>query len=296
MMPDVPASRRIISVGLLFALPLIVIFGVVRVVPALAAFYGSFTDFSGVHAANWVGFSNYWELASSRSFRQALLNTVIYTLGVTLPSTLLGFSLALLLNADILFRGVLRSIFFLPAVVSFVSVATIWAYILNSQFGVLNYLLSTIGFSKVPWLDSGTWAMPSLIAIGIWKSFGYATTIYLAALQGIPAELYEAASLDGSTARQRFAAITWPLMLPVTTFVFLMTAIVSFQAFDQVLVLTGGGPGHATTTVVLETYRNAFEFLRFGYASAMAFVLTLVIAFFSFVLLRLGGRRMRNAT
>jgi multiple sugar transport system permease protein len=207
---------------------------------------------------------------------------------------LLGLGVALLLNTTIFFRGLFRTLFFLPAVVSFVSIAVIWAYILNSQFGILNYVLSLLGMKKILWLDSTTWAMPSLIAIGIWKAIGYNTTIYLAGLQAIPEELHEAAKIDGARAINRFFDITWPSLLPVTMFVLLMTAIVGFQAFDQVLVLTAGGPADATTTVVIQTYKNAFEFLRLGYAAAMAFALAVVIGLFSFLLIRAGGRQRRR--
>jgi len=284
-------SRRSFRVppGLLFALPVVAIFLVVRVVPALSALYLSFTDFTGVARPKWIGLANYLELTRDPVFRQALLNTIIYTLGVAVPSTLLGLAIALLLNTTIFFRGLFRTLFFLPAVVSFVSIAVIWAYILNSQFGILNYGLSLLGIPKILWLDSTDWAMPSLIMIGIWKSIGYTTTIYLAGLQAIPQELHEAAKVDGARAIERFFDITWPLLLPVTVFVLLMTAIVGFQAFDQVLVLTSGGPARATTTVVLETYKNAFEFLRMGYASAMAFALAVVIGLFSFLLIWRGG-------
>jgi multiple sugar transport system permease protein len=273
----------------------ITIFLLVRVVPALSALYISFTNFSGVAAPKWIGLANYLELAGDPVFRRALLNTVIYTLGVAVPSTLLGLAVALLLNTTIFFRGFFRTMFFLPAVVSFVSIAVIWAYILNSQFGVLNWGLSLFGLAKVPWLDSTEWAMPSIIAIGIWKSIGYTATIYLSALQAIPHELHEAAKVDGANALNRFLDITWPMLAPVTVFVLLMTAIVGFQAFDQVLVLTAGGPAEATATVVLETYKNAFEFLRLGYASAMAFALAVVIGLFSILLIWRGGNRRRAA-
>lgn len=282
--------------GLLFALPVMAIFLVVRVIPSLGALYISFTDFTGVQAPKWVGLANYLALSRDPVFRQALFNTIVYTVGVAVPSTFLGLGVALLLNTTIFFRGLFRTLFFLPAVVSFVSIAVIWAYILNSQFGIVNWGLSKLGIAKILWLDSTTWAMPSLIMIGIWKSIGYTTTIYLAGLQAIPQELHEAAKVDGGNAIQRFCDVTWPLLRPVTLFILLMTAIVGFQAFDQVLVLTTGGPANATTTVVIETYRNAFEFLRMGYASAMAFTLAVVIGVFSVLLIRAGRQGRREAT
>lgn len=191
-----------------------------------------------------------------------------------------------------MFRGFFRTVFYLPVVVSFVSIAMIWSYILSPQFGVLNYGLSLMGFAKVPWLESPATALPTLIGIGIWKNIGYTTIIYLAGLQGIPSEIYEAARIDGANALHRFRILTWPLLHPVTAFVMLMTGITAFQAFDQVLVLTGGGPARATTTVVLETYRSAFQFLRFGYAAAMAFLLFLIIAALGLTLI---GLKQRDA-
>ena len=151
-------SRRSFRVppGLLFALPVVAIFLVVRVVPALSALYLSFTDFTGVARPKWIGLANYLELTRDPVFRQALLNTIIYTLGVAVPSTLLGLAIALLLNTTIFFRGLFRTLFFLPAVVSFVSIAVIWAYMLNSQFGILNYGLSLLG---VTILDYVVWRM-----------------------------------------------------------------------------------------------------------------------------------------
>jgi multiple sugar transport system permease protein len=281
--------------GLLFVLPVMAIFLFVRVIPSLAALVISFTDFGGVRAPEWVGLANYRELLQDPVFRRALINTITYTIGVAVPSTVLGLAVALLLNSVIIFRGFFRTMFFLPAVVSFVSIAVIWSYLLNSQFGVVNFFLSFFGLAKVPWLDSTTWALPSLIMIGIWKNLGYTTTIYLAAIQAIPHELHEAATIDGGNAVQRFRDITWPMLLPVTVFVMLMMSIIAFQAFDQILVLTNGGPAGASTTVVLETYRAAFQFLRFGYASAMAFALAVVIGLFSFILIKSGSRRDRVA-
>jgi multiple sugar transport system permease protein len=279
----------------LFVLPVMAIFLFVRVIPSLAALVISFTDFGGVRAPEWVGLANYRELLQDPVFRRALINTITYTIGVAVPSTVLGLAVALLLNSVIIFRGFFRTMFFLPAVVSFVSIAVIWSYLLNSQFGVVNFFLSFFGLAKVPWLDSTTWALPSLIMIGIWKNLGYTTTIYLAAIQAIPHELHEAATIDGGNAVQRFRDITWPMLLPVTVFVMLMMSIIAFQAFDQILVLTNGGPAGASTTVVLETYRAAFQFLRFGYASAMAFALAVVIGLFSFILIKSGSRRDRVA-
>jgi ABC-type sugar transport system permease subunit len=284
----------LVPIGVYFVLPVTIVFLGVRVLPSFGALYLSFTDYSGLQAPHWVGLANYRALVSDPVFRDALVNTIVYSIGVVVPSVLIGLGIALLLNSRIFFRGFFRTLFYLPAVVSFVSIATIWAYLLNSQFGVVNYALTLVGSPKVAWLDSTTTALPTLIAIGIWKNVGYTTVIYLAGLQAIPEELYEAARIDGTNAAQRFLEITWPLLRPVTVFAMLITGIAAFQAFDQVLVLTAGGPARASTTVVLETYRNAFEFLRFGYAAAMAFLLFVIIAGFGSALIRLRDPEARR--
>lgn len=271
--------------GIAFVAPVALLFLVVRVVPALAALYLSFTEFSGISTPAWIGLDNFRDLLDDDSFKAALRNTLIYTFGVVVPSTLLGMAVAMLLNTRLMFRSLFRTIFFLPAVISLVSIAMIWAYILNSQFGVLNFLLSELGMKRVAWLDDPRYALGTLILLGIWKNVGYTSVIFLAALQGLPSEIYEAASVDGANRWQQFCRITWPLLLPVTVFVAFMLSIAAFQTFDQVLVLTGGGPAGSTTTVVLETYKAGFQFLKFGYASAMAFALFAIIAVVGSVML-----------
>jgi ABC-type sugar transport system permease subunit len=279
-----------LPIGLYFVLPVVMIFLLVRILPSVGAFYLSFTDFAGIEAPRWVGLANYRELSGDPVFGAAIRNTTLYAFGVVIPSTLIGLAIALLLNSMILFRGFFRTVFYLPVVVSFVSIAMIWSYILSPQFGILNYGLALLGLPKVAWLESTATALPTLIGIGIWKNIGYTSIVYLAGLQGIPGEIYEAARIDGANAWNRFWVLTWPLLRPVTLFLVLMTGIAAAQAFDQVLVLTGGGPARATTTVVLETYRNAFQFLRFGYAAAMAFALFLIIAVLGLALVHMQQR------
>lgn len=280
--------------GFLFILPVTAIFFVVRILPSFGAFYLSFTDYSGLEAPRWVGVANYLEAFSNPIFLKALLNTTLYSVGVIVPSTLIGLGIALLLADTLPFRSLFRTLFYLPVVVSFVSIAMIWSYLLNAQFGVVNYALSLVSLPKIAWLESETTALPTLIVIGIWKNLGYTTVIYIAGLQGVPGELHEAAKVDGGNAWQRFRDVTWPLLTPVTLFLFLMTGIAAFQAFDQVLVLTAGGPANATTTVVLEAYRNAFQFLRFGYAAAMSFALFVVIGTLGLTMIILRERSASN--
>lgn len=272
--------------GLLFVLPVVVLFLCVRVIPALGAFYLSLTEYSGVSTPVWRGLQNYVELFADEIFLKAVRNTVLYTVGSVVPATFLGLFFAILLNQKIRGLTIFRVAYYSPVVVSFISISMIWIYILNSQYGVLNFFLSLFSLPRIHWLDDTTWALPSIIVIGIWKNLGYTTVIYLAGLQAIPGELHEAATVDGAGAWGRFRCVTWPLLWPTTVFIMLMTGIVAFQAFDQILVLTAGGPAYATTTVVHEIYQNAFNYLKMGYASAMAFILFAVIAACSFALLR----------
>lgn len=274
--------------GLAFVLPVVSLFLLFRVAPALGAFYFSLTDFSAIGATRWVGLRNYVQLLDDDVFRTALGNTAYYAAGSVLPAALLGLGVALLLNRRLRGLAVYRMAYYSPVVVSMVSVSMIWIYMFNSQFGVVNYALSLVGMPRLGWLDEPRLAMPSVIIVGIWKNLAYDVLIYLATLQAIPAEYHEAAMVDGASAWQRFRHVTWPLLVPTTVFILLMTGIFALQAFDQILVLTAGGPANATTTVVFEIYRNAFQFLKMGYASAMAFVLFVVIFAASMLTLRLG--------
>lgn len=285
-------DREAVS-GLLFVLPVAGLFIALRVVPALWALYLSFTEYSVIQPPKMVGLNNYVTLLRDDLFRTAFVNTLYYTLGTTIPSTLLALGIALMLDQKVRGLAIFRTAFYIPVVASMVSVSTIWIYIFNPQFGVLNYFVSSLGLPRQGWLDDPYLAMPSVIVVGIWKNLGYNVVVYLAGLQGIPPYLHEAAMVDGATGLRRFLRITWPLLLPTTVFILLMTGIVAFQAFDQILVLTAGGPANATTTVVHEIYRTAFQFLKMGYASAMAFVLFATILVMSLLTLRLGRREIR---
>jgi len=279
--------------GLLFVLPVVSLFLLFRVLPAAGAFYFSLTDYSAIGTAHWVGIRNYSQLLDDDVFRIALRNTVVYAAGSVLPSAGLGLGFALLLNRRLRGLAIYRMAYYSPVVVSLLSVSMIWIYMFNSQFGVANWMLSLAGLPKLGWLDEPSLALPSVIIVGIWKNVAYDVLIYLASLQAVPGEYHEAAMVDGAGAWQRFRHVTWPLLVPTTVFILLMTGIFALQAFDQILVLTGGGPANATTTVVHEIYRNAFQFLKLGYANAMAFVLFVAIFAASMFTLRFGRGAFR---
>jgi multiple sugar transport system permease protein len=166
----------------------------------------------------------------------------------------------------------------------------IWLFMFNPSFGVINYFLSLIGVPRLTWLNSPASALPSIILVGIWRNLGYDVVIYLAGLQGIPAHLHEAVMVDGASAWQRFRRVTWPLLMPTTMFVLIVTGVQALQAFDQIFVLTLGGPGNATATVVYDVYRNAFLYFKMGYASAMAFTWFVLVFALSLLSLRMSGQ------
>ncbi len=280
--------------GLVFVVPVVGLFILFRVLPSLGALYLSFNDYNMVQAPRWVGLANYARLLDDDLFRTAFGNTLVYTVGTVVPSTLLALAIALMLDQRLKGLTLFRTAYYIPVVASMVSVSMIWIYILNPQFGVLNFALGLVGIPHQGWLDDPNLALPSIMLIGVWKNLGYNIVIYLAGLQGIPGELHEAGMVDGARAWYRFRRITWPLLLPTTIFIVLMTGISAFQAFDQILVLTAGGPANATTTVVFEVYRNAFQYLKMGYASAMALLLFVAIFTSSLLALRFSRGGMRG--
>ncbi len=222
-------------------------------------------------------------------FWKVLKNTAVYTVG-TVPTTMaLSLALALALNQRI--RGVttFRGLYYLPVVAPLIAVTMVWRWLYNSNFGIINYLLSLVNVPAVPWLTSTRWAMPSVIIMSVWKGLGAGIVLYLAGLQGIPQHLYDAAAVDGANSWQRFRHVTLPMLTSTTFFVMVTSIISSFQVFGQVYVLTRGGPANATATMVYYIFQNAFQSFRMGYASALSWLLFAVI--FVFTLIQFGSQR-----
>ena len=272
--------------AILFVLPVVLLFVFIRIIPALVAVYLSFTDYTVLTPPKWAGLKNYVNLFRDKLFLQALWHTLLYTLGTVIPGIILSLGAALLLNRKIKGRAVFRVAFYTPVVASFVSVSMIWSYIYNPNFGVLNYVLSLLGFSRLSWLEHSSTALMSIIIVGIWKNIGYNAIIFLAGLQGIPASLLEAGKMDGLNAVKRFRFITWPMLKPTTLFICLINTIFGLQVFDPIFVLTNGGPSDSTNVVVFEVYRNAFLYSKMGYASAEAVLLFIVIVVFVYLILK----------
>ena len=245
--------------------------------PVIASFLISFTDWELVGRPAWIGFENYQRLFADELFIRSLVNTVYYTI-ISVPlGMIISLLLAIAVNQKL--KGIVffRTAFFLPHISSMVAVALLWSWIYNAQYGLLNHFLGLFGIPPQNWLGNPKLAMPALIVMSVWKGLGYNMMIWLAALQGIPEDLYEAARIDGANKWQQFRNITLPLLSPTTFLLLILGLIGSFQVFEQSYVMTQGGPAHATYTIVFYIFSNAFEWLRMGYASAMAYILALII-------------------
>lgn len=273
----------------LFLAPGLLLFVVFRFYPLLEGLWLSFTNARlGRPTYQWVGIANYARLLEDTRFHVSLWNTAVYTIASTLPILAIPLVLAVALNRGIAMRTVLRSAFFFPFTLSVVTVGLTWLWLLDPVVGPFNYYVKALGLPARSFLADPTTAMAAIILTTVWWVTGYYLVIYLAGLQDIPRELYEAASIDGATGWKSFWAITLPLLRPVLLFVFVTHIIGSFQIFGQVFVLTQGGPGDATRTVVQHLYETAFQNLfQFGAASAMAWVLFALIAVFSLAQFRL---------
>lgn len=271
-----------------FLAPGLLLFAAYRLYPLLEGLRLSFTNARlGRPLQQWVGLANYTRLLEDSRFQVSLWNTAVYAVASTLPILAVPLALALALNRGRL-KNLLRSVFFFPFTLSVVTVGLAWLWLLDPVVGPFNYYLRALRIPTRSWLADPDTAMATIILTTVWWVTGYYLVIYLAGLQDIPRELYEAAALDGASGPGAFFAITLPLLRPVLLFVVVTHVIGSFQIFGQVFVLTSGGPGDATRTVVQHLYETAFQnFFQFGAASAMAWVLFAVILVFSLVQFRL---------
>jgi multiple sugar transport system permease protein len=287
-------SKRRARAGHLFVAPSLTAVAVFMVFPLGFSLYMSFHNWDIFRPAKFVGLANYRNLfADDPLFGIALRNTVVYTVGTVVPTVLISLAVAGVLNGNIKGMSVFRAIIFLPLAVSSVVMAVVWQFVFNTNNGLLNIMLGWIGIGPVPWLVDPKWAMLSLCTVSVWRSVPFATVILLAAMQGVPDNLYEAAKLDGAGELRQFISITVPLIRGAVSFVVVISIIHAFQAFDLVYVLTGGNGGPETATYVLGImlFQHAFGFLEFGYASALAWVIFAILLVLTVLQLRLGRRR-----
>lgn len=280
-------SMRESLVAYSFIAPNFIGFCVFTLVPMAIAIFLSLCDWDGVHAVEFVGLDNFIKLLSDKTFKAAFKNTIVYTLG-TVPLTLVcSLGLAMLLNQNIRFRNFFRTVSFFPYVASLVAVAAVWNMLFSPSMGPVNMVLSSLGVENLPrWAAGKDTAMITVILFSVWKNMGYYMVIYLAGLQGTNPELEEAANLDGANKWQIFWNVTLPQLRPTTFFVVIMLTIASFKVYDQMYMITQGGPGDATKTLVYYIYETAFvNTPKYGYASAVAmvlFVLVLIVTIVQF--------------
>ncbi len=278
---------------LLLAGPNLILFAAFTYWPLIYNVYLSLTSWDMIAPVKaFVGLANYRYLASDPEFRRVALNTVVFTLGTVGGTTILGLLLALLLNWPLRGRTWARGVIFAPVLLSGAAISVFWINMLNSRFGLLAELLGWFSLSSPNWLNHPIWAMVAVIMVYIWKNVGFSMVIYLAGLQAIPAELYEAARVDGAGHLETFRWVTLPQLGPVTLFLLVVSMISSFQAFDIIKVMTDGGPVNATTTLLFYIYEQGFVAFNAGRAAAASVVLFLAMLVVTVIQLRLGERRV----
>ena len=273
----------------LFLAPVLLLFSVFTFFSVGYAFYLSFHQWNILEPAKpFVGLDNYRRLLQDERFREAVVNTLYYTVA-SVPLTIgLGLAIALLLNNQIRARGLFRTFYYLPVITPLVIASIIWKWVYNGDFGLLNYYLIKLRLIDEPllWLADKNLAMPAVILTSVWKSAGFAMVVYLAGLQAIPEEFYDAAKIDGATGWRRLRDITIPLLSTTTMFLVVVSVLGSFQVFTQIFVMTGGGPLGRTRTVVWYIYQTAFKNFDMGYAAALAFALFAMMFGFTLVQFR----------
>jgi len=278
-------------------LPALIFITALIVVPFLLSVWFSFTDQRLVPRpipTKFIGTTNYERMFVDPLFWQAILNTVLFALIVTPVQLAMSLGAALILNSAIPFRGFFRTALFLPFIVSLAVAAFAWSYLLDPRLGLLNYWLQGAGVQLGDVLEDPVLAMPAVAMVAVWKNFGFYMVIFLAGLQDIPASLYEAARVDGAGAWRRFTNVTLPLLSNTFAFVLIFALIAALQAFDQIYVMTGGGPYGHTQTIVMEIYQSGFRKLDLGFASALSYVLLIATLLLSIVQFVFFGRREKD--
>jgi len=277
--------------GLLLASPALLVFTVFMFIPLVLTFWYSLHRYSGFGTMRWLGLQNYQDILHDNTFWQALVNTVLYT-AITVPLGIgFGLGAALLLNRVMPGRGLFRALVYVPVVISGVAAGIIFLRLFDPLIGIVNQLLTAAALPSINWQGNGTAALASVIIVTTWQGMGFGMVVYLAGLQGIPGELYEAGAVDGAVGWLRFWHITWPLLRPTTFFLVVYSIIGSFQVFDVVYVLTRGGPGTSTTFLVQYAYDQGFNQRRQGYAAAIGVIIYVIVLGFTVLQWRLSRGR-----
>lgn len=278
-------------IAYLFIFPFFLVFTYFYFIPAFQVVLDSFTDYDLFTSRNFVGLENYQALLTDDKFIQSVGNTFIYTVFTLFPTLALGLFLASLANSALIRSKICRTLIFMPHVVSMVAVSMIWIFLYDPTNGIFNAILKTLGLSGYNYLLDPNMALPCLIVMGIWKGIGYNMVIFLSGLKGIPEQYYEAAKLDGSSSLNTFFKITLPLLSPTTSFLLITGLISSFNVFEQVNIMTSGGPLYRTTTIVHQIYLNGFSQYKLGYASSMSVVLLVLMMIISAINFKLTQKK-----
>lgn len=284
-------SRR--TVPYLFLLPSFALLILFSFVPFVQGLYFSLTDYPLLQSPTFIGLGNFSRLLRDPVFTASLVNTFYYMIATVVLRVILGLALALALNGPLRGRIAFRAIFYLPVIAPLVTVSVIWRIIFDTYSGILNAALELFSIAPIPWLTSTQWAMPSIIIMSVWKTFGWNIVIFLAGLQGIPQQLYEAAAIDGASRWRTFIHITLPLLRPTILLAVVTSTISASQVFDQVYVMTGGGPGYSTMTLGQMVYTAGFQNYEMGYASAVSVVLLLISLGLTLIQFRFLGQEVK---
>ena len=278
-MPEFTPKAREAMAGYLFILPTFIGFAIFILYPLVESFRISLYEFSILGDSQYIELDNYARLFTDARLHRTYSNTIVFTSFAVFLNAGIGLLLAVFLNRRMpsLMSNFYRSVFFFPILIAHTYIAVIWRYLYQQDTGIINYYLGTLGIDPVPWLSNPQWAMAAIIIMDVWKNTGFAMLVFLAGLQSIPHTYYEAAQLDGANERQLFFRITIPLLSPTIFFILVIFMIGALQVFDSIIVLTDGGPGDATRSVVMYIYQQAFQRLDFGYAAAVSWTLFLVI-------------------
>lgn len=277
------------SAGYLLVAPAVIVTVVFLLIPMIVSGYWSLTHFNGIKPPEFVGLENYADVLANPRFQRAFQNSVFFVVMGMGIGPVLGLGSAILLNDNLRLRALFRTAFFLPTMTSLIVVATIWKF-MYADNGIINAVAAFFGLPGHPWLSDPTTALPAVVVTAIWQGFGFETVVFLAALQAIPREYYEAATVDGAGRWAKFRWVTLPGLRSTIVFVYVIGIIGSFQTFDQVFVMTNGGPIQATRTIVFDLV-DRFNKLDLGGASAVAYILLLFLAVLSYLQLRLGESR-----
>ncbi len=285
-------EKRNNLLGWLFISPPIIIFGVFIFAPMGVALFVSLHKWNLLSSMKFVGLKNYVRMFHSPSFWNSLRVSLIYVLGTVPTTVIFALILAILMNQKIYGLAFFRIMIYLPVITSMAAAAIVFQYLFEPEFGFVNFVLTSVGLPKMKWLNDPNQALFALIIVGIWKRVGYNTIILLAGLQAIPSVYYEAAKIDGASSSQVVRKITIPLLSPVTFFVTIMQIIASLKVFTSIVVMTEGGPAGGTEAIPYYLYKNAFQYHKMGYASAVAYVLFAIIFVFTLLQFKFGEKRV----